>query len=188
MKQSSVITANGNEATFQNGGESNFLVTGVGTATIASVKFGTERDGASALRLEHARRRAEARRRRGRPHAAERRRTARPGRTTTKLETQVTLKLGQALILSGIKTSTQQRTRRRASRASARSRSSASSSDRTRNEKQDIEGAVFIVPSVVDTVPKSALELINNAMATYKEYSGDIEYVDTYPKTPPNAK
>ena len=50
------------------------------------------------------------------------------------------------------------------------------------------EGAVFIVPSIVDTVPKSALELINNAMATYKEYSGDLEYVDVYPKNPPNAK
>ena len=41
MKQSSVITANGNEATFQNGGESNFLVTGVGAAALVSVKFGT---------------------------------------------------------------------------------------------------------------------------------------------------
>ena len=55
-------------------------------------------------------------------------------------------------------------------------------------DKDEVEGAVFIVPSIVDTVPKSALELINNAMTTYKEYSGEIEYVDAYPKTPPNAK
>ena len=44
------------------------------------------------------------------------------------------------------------------------------------------------MPSVVDTVPKSALELINNAMGTYREFTGEIEYIDTYPKTPPSAK
>ena len=53
---------------------------------------------------------------------------------------------------------------------------------------QDIEGAVFIVPSVVDTVPKSAIELINNAMGNYREFSGEIEYLETFPKTPPSAK
>jgi hypothetical protein len=56
------------------------------------------------------------------------------------------------------------------------------------NDKDDVEGAVFIVPSVVDTVPKSSLERINHAMTTYKEASGEIESLDTYPKTPPNAK
>ena len=110
-----------------------------------------------------------------------------PGRTTTKLETQVTLKLGQALILSGIKTATQRH----------QVNGLPGLSDipvlgvlfgSHGNEKAEVEGAVFIVPSIVDTVPKSALELINNAMTTYKEYSGEIEYVDAYPKTPPNAK
>ncbi len=55
-------------------------------------------------------------------------------------------------------------------------------------DKIETEGAVFIVPSVVDTVPKSAIELINNAMTTYREYSGEIDYVEAYPKTPPSAK
>ena len=44
------------------------------------------------------------------------------------------------------------------------------------------------MPCVVDTVPKSAIELINNTMAVYREYTGEIEYVDAYPKTPPSAK
>ena len=47
---------------------------------------------------------------------------------------------------------------------------------------------MFIVPSIVDTVPKSAVELIDNAMSTYKDYSGDVQAVDTFPKTPPSAK
>jgi pilus assembly protein CpaC len=185
MKQSSVITANGNEATFQNGGESNFLTTGL-TVGLVSVKFGTNvtvlprydsnsRDVEIKLSADVADLTA--------PSST----NGPPGRLTTKLETQVTLKLGQALILSGIKTSSTQR-----------SVSGLPGLEQIpvlgllfathSQEKQDTEGAVFIVPSVVDTVPKSALELINNAMGTYREFSGEIEYLDTYPKTPPSAK
>jgi pilus assembly protein CpaC len=185
-KQSSLITANGNEATFQNGGEQNILATVGLTASLVTVKFGTNvtvlprydsntRD----VELKLAADVADLT-----PASAV---NGPPGRTTTKLETQVTLKLGQALVLSGIKTATQRHSVGGipglmdipvigvlfGSHA---------------NDKAEVEGAVFIVPSIVDTVPKSALELINNAMSTYKEYSGEIEYVDTYPKTPPNAK
>ena len=186
LKQSSVITANGNEATFQNGGETNFLLTGIGTASLVSVKFGTNvtvlprydsnsRDVEIKLSADVADLTA--------PTSA----NGPPGRLTTKLDTQVTLKLGQALILSGIKTSTQQRNVAGLPGLSEIPVLGLLFATHAQ-EKQDTEGAVFIVPSVVDTVPKSALELINHAMGTYREYSGDIEYVDTYPKTPPSAK
>ncbi|MBX3206400.1 MAG: pilus assembly protein N-terminal domain-containing protein [Labilithrix sp.] len=185
-KQSSVITANGNEATFQNGGEVNFIVQTGFAAQIASVKFGTNvtvlprydsntRDVELKLAADVA------------DLTPERSTNGPPGRSTTKLETQVTLKLGQALILSGIKTATQ---RHQVSGLPGLSDIPVLGVlfGSHGNEKADVEGAVFIVPSIVDTVPKSALELINNAMTTYKEFSGEIEYVDTYPKTPPNAK
>ncbi len=185
-KQSSVITSNGNEATFQNGGEQNFLIATGFTAQIVAVKFGTNvtvlprydsntRDVEIKLQSDVADLTP--------PLAT----NGPPGRTTTKLDTQVTLKLGQALVLSGIKTATNRHNVAGlpglheipvlgllfGSHA---------------NDKAEVEGAVFIVPSVVDTVPKSALELINNAMTTYKEYSGEIEYVDAYPHAPPSAK
>jgi pilus assembly protein CpaC len=186
MKQSSVITANGNEATFQNGGESNFLVSGVGAAALVSVKFGTNvtvlprydsnsRDVEIKLLADVADLT---------PPSAP---NGPPGRLTTKLETNVTLKLGQALILSGIKTSS----------VTHQVDGLPGLSEipvigllfgTHAQEKLDIEGAVFIVPSVVDTVPKSALELINNAMGNYREFSGEIEYLETFPKTPPSAK
>ncbi len=186
MKQSSVITANGNEATFQNGGESNFLVTTANSVGIASVKFGTNvtvlprydsnsRDVEIKLVADVADLTP--------PSSA----AGPPGRLTTKLETQVTLKLGQALILSGIKTSTQQRSVAGLPGLSEIPVIGLLFGTHSQ-EKQEVEGAVFIVPSVVDTVPKSALELINNAMGTYREFAGEIEYVDTYPKTPPSAK
>ncbi len=188
-KQSSVITANGNEATFQNGGEQNFITGGAGSGLISqlvSVKFGTN---ISVLpRYDSNTRDVELKLAAdvadltpaivaGGP----------PGRTTSKLETQVTLKLGQALILSGIKTATQRHNVTGLPGLSEIPVLGVLFGSHG-NEKADLEGAVFIVPSIVDTVPKSALELINNAMTTYKEYSGEIEYVDTYPKTPPNAK
>jgi pilus assembly protein CpaC len=185
MKQSSVITANGNEATFQNGGESNFLTTGL-TVGLVSVKFGTNvtvlprydsnsRDVEIKLAADVSDLTA--------PSST----NGPPGRLTTKLETQVTLKLGQALILSGIKTSNQQHAVAGLPGLSDIPVLGLLFATHSQ-EKQDTEGAVFIVPSVVDTVPKSALELINNAMGTYRDYAGEIEYLDTYPKTPPSAK
>jgi pilus assembly protein CpaC len=185
MKQSSVITANGNEATFQNGGESNFLTSGL-TVGLVSVKFGTNvtvlprydsnsRDVEIKLAADVSDLTAPSST--GGP----------PGRLTTRLETQVTLKLGQALILSGIKTSNQQRSVAGLPGLSEIPVVGLLFATHAQ-EKQETEGAVFIVPSVVDTVPKSALELINNAMGTYREFSGEIEYVDTYPKAPPSAK
>ena len=185
-KQSSVITANGNEATFQNGGEQNFLVTTGFAANLVNVKFGTNvtvlprydsntRDVELKLSADVA------------DLTPATTANGPPGRTTTKLETQVTLKLGQALILSGIKTNTRRHTINGIPGLMDIPVIGVLFGSHG-DDKEDVEGAVFIVPSIVDTVPKSSLELINNAMTTYKEYSGDIEYVDTFSKAPPNAK
>lgn len=186
MKQSSVITANGSEATFQNGGEENFLQSVGLTVGLVKVQFGTNvtvlprydqntRDVEIKLSADVADLTA--------PTAP----NGPPGRTTTKLDTQVTLKLGQALVLSGIKTATQRRAHSGIPGLSDVPVLGVLFGTHSQ-ERQEVEGAVFIVPSVVDTVPKSALELINNAMSTYKEYTGEIEYVDTFTKQPPSAK
>ncbi|HEY8074203.1 MAG TPA: hypothetical protein VIF62_08840, partial [Labilithrix sp.] len=186
VKQSSVITANGNEATFKNGGEVNFLVSTGLQVGLVKVEFGTNvsvlprfdsvtKDIDIKLVSDVADLTP--------PQAP----NGPPGRNTTVLNTNVTLKLGQALILSGIKTSTN---RHKVEGIPGLSEIpvlgvlfGTHSKDST-----EVEGAVFIVPSVVDTVPKSALELINNALSTYKEFSGEIEYVDAFPKSPPSAK
>lgn len=186
VKHSSVITANGSEATFQSGGEANFLQNVGLTTSLISVKFGTNvtvlprydsnsRDVEIKLLSDVADLTA--------PSAP----NGPPGRTTTKLETLVTLKLGQAIILSGIKTATQRRNVAGLPGLSEIPVLGILFGSHAQ-EKAETEGAVFIVPSVVDTVPKSAVDLIQNAMTTYKEYSGEIEYVDTFSTTPPSAK
>lgn len=185
-KQSSVITANGSEATFQNGGQANFMATTGFAANLVSVNFGTNvtvlprydsntRDVEIKLAADVA------------DLTPAQTAGGPPGRTTTKLETLVTLKLGQALVLSGIKTSTQRRTVSGLPGLSEIPVLGLLFGGHSQ-DKQDVEGAVFIVPSIVDTVPKSAVELINRTMSTYREYTGEIDNVDVYPKTPPSAK
>lgn len=185
-KQSSVITANGSEATFQSGGEANFLQSTGLAVGLAKVTFGTNvtvlprfdpttRDVEIKLSADVS------------DLTAPTTPSGPPGRTTTKLDTQVTLKLGQALVLSGIKSATQRRAHSGIPGLSDVPVLGVLFGTHSQ-ERADTEGAVFIVPSVVDTVPKSALELINNAMSTYKEYAGEIEYVDTFSKQPPSAK
>ncbi|MEO8798173.1 MAG: hypothetical protein ABI551_09830, partial [Polyangiaceae bacterium] len=110
-----------------------------------------------------------------------------PGRTETKLATLVSLKLGQALVLSGIRSRTQ---RHSVSGLPGLSQIPVlgllfgSHSD----QQEDIEGAIFIVPSVIETVPKSSIEVIKNALSTYDEFSGEMDKVDSFNKTPPGAK
>lgn len=185
LKQSTIITSNGSEATFQNGGEQNFQQQTAQSIGLVKVQFGTNvtvlprydvntKDVEIKLSADVA----------DLTPAAS---GTVPGRSTTKLETLVTLKLGQALVLSGIKT----QTRRRDSvglPGLAQIPVVGALFGSQRWDNAETEGAVFIIPSVVDTVPKSSLEIINNALNSFKDYSGDIDNVEAYPKAPPSAK
>ncbi len=185
LKQSTVITSNGSEATFQSGGEQNFQQVTANAIGLVKVVFGTNvtvlprydvntKDVEIKLQADVA----------DLTPAAS---GTVPGRATTKLDTLVTLKLGQALVLSGIKT----QTRRRDSvglPGLAQIPVVGALFGSQRWDNAETEGAVFIIPSVVDSVPKSSLEIINNALNTFKDYSGDIDNVEVYPKAPPSAK
>ncbi len=185
MKQSTVITSNGSEATFQSGGEQNFQQVTANAIGLVKVQFGTNVTvlprydvNSKDVEIKLAADVADLT-----PPAS----GTVPGRNTTKLETLVTLKLGQALVLSGIKT----QTRRRDSTGLpglAQLPIVGALFGSQRWDNAETEGAVFIIPSVVDSVPKSSLEIINNALNSFKDYSGDIDNVEAFPKAPPSAK
>jgi len=185
MKQSTVITSNGSEATFQSGGEQNFQQVTANSVGLVKVQFGTNVTvlprydvNSKDVEIKLAADVADLT-----PAAS----GTVPGRSTTKLETLVTLKLGQALVLSGIKT----QTRRRDSAGLpglAHLPFVGALFGSQRWDNAETEGAVFIIPSVVDSVPKSSLEIINNALNSFKDYSGDIDNVEAFPKAPPSAK
>ena len=110
-----------------------------------------------------------------------------PGRNTTQLQTLVTLKLGQALVLSGLKTDTKRNDIQGLPLLSQIPVLGVLFGSHAKNS-QEVEAAIFIVPSVVDSVPKSSLDVIRNAMSTYDEFSGGMKGLDTFPSTPPAAK
>ncbi len=186
LKQSTVLTSNGAEATFDSGGEQNFVAATGLTASLVKIQFGTN---VTVLpRYEQNSKDVEVKLSADvsdlTPAAAA---STLPGRSTSKLSTLVTLKLGQALVLSGIRTQNQRHDVVGLPGLSQIPVFGVLFSS-NRDDLTDVEGAVFIIPSVVETVPKSSVEIIKNALGTFGDYSGEIDQVNTFNKTPPSAK
>jgi pilus assembly protein CpaC len=185
IKQSTVITSNGSEASFNSGEEQNFTQNTGLTVGLVKVFAGTNvkvlprfdantKDVEVKIGMDFSE---------FTPPAS----GTVPGRNTTELETLVTLKLGQAIILSGLHTAELRNTNKGLPFISEVPVLGLLFGSQQR-EYDEVEGAIFIVPSIIDSVPKSTLELIKSSIDQYKEYSGDVESVDTFPKAPPSAK
>jgi len=182
LKQSAVVTTNGNEATFESGGEVNVpIITGL-NAKLEQIRFGTSvtvqprfdpRSGNLEVKLS-----AEV------ADLTPSGGTNLPGRNTSKLSTLVFLKLGESLVLSGIKTETQRHQvigLPLLSRIPVFGLLFGSHSD----VQDDVEGAVFIIPSVVESVPKGSYDMVKAALDQYASYSGSIGSVNSFSKAPP---
>jgi pilus assembly protein CpaC len=182
LKQSTVITVNGTKATFESGGEQNFRVASGLTSAIQAISFGTK---VSVLpRLDESTGELEVQVEADvsdltPPIEA----TDLPGRNTSVLNTLVRLKLGQSLVLSGIRSQNR--------RHGVRGLPLLSDIPvlgilfgSHRDQAEDVEGAVFIIPTAVESVPKPAIEIVNNALSQFEEFSGDIDAINAYNKRP----
>ena len=170
LKQSTVITSNGVEATFNSGGEQNFVSTsGLQGAQIVRLQFGTN---VTVLpRFEAVTKEVEIKLDADVSDLVPSISAASlPGRTTTHLNTLVNLKIGQALVLSGIRTRTERKESEGLPGLAAIPIIGVLFGSQ-RKASEDVEGAVFIIPSVIETVPKSAPEVIKNALGTYEDFS-----------------
>jgi pilus assembly protein CpaC len=183
MRQATVIASNGTEASFSNGGEQNFTITtGLGVG-VQKIPFGTDitvlpkydpqsRQIDLKLTADVA------------DLTAAVSGTPLPGRTTSKLVTNVSLKLGQSLVLSGI---------RRESTTHTISGIPLLKDipvigllfGSHQNDSQQTEAAVFIVPSVIEPISTPAQELVDTAFAKFRDYSGGIDKVHSYDRRPP---
>jgi len=172
LKQATVITTNGTDAMLDAGGEQNFSVANGLTSTIQKISFGTNvtvqpffdpvsrelevkviadvsdltpATGVGNIPL--------------------------PGRTVTKLQTVVHMKLGQSLVLSGIHT---QDERKRAVGIPLLKDIPIIGVlfGTNKNESAEVEGAVFIIPSVVEPSTKPAIEMVNETLKQYEAWSG----------------
>lgn len=182
LKQATVITNNGIEAAFANGGEQNFTVNTGLTIGVQKIAFGT--DVTVLPRYNPAKREVEMRLAADVSDlTAPASGTPLPGRTTSKLTTNITLKLGQSIVLSGIRTQTQTHGVSGLpllSEIPVLGLLFGSHSD----QSLETEGAIFVVPNVVEAVPSSAAEVVDTAVARFKDYSGDLEKVRAFDKRP----
>ena len=182
LKQATVITDNSAEANFSNGGEQNFPVNTGLTIGVERVSYGIN------LKVL--------------PHydpetknlnlkletdisdlTASVSGTPLPGRNTSKLTTRVSLKLGQSLILSGIHT--ESLTHSVAGLPGLKDIPVLGLLFGSHSQSElETEGAIFVVPSVVQNVPSAAAELVDLALKRFDDYSGDLDDAKPYDKRP----
>ena len=172
MRHSTVITSNGAQAEFSSGGEQNFRVVGGLAATIQSVSFGTK---VNVLpRFDPVTRELEIKidahvTDLTAPDAS----TDIPGREITDLSTQVSLKLGQSLILSGIQAKSQRHSITGLPLLSEIPLLGVLFGSHVDAQDQT-EGALFLVPSVIEAMPRNRERLVAKLLEEYDDYSGNI--------------
>lgn len=173
LRHSTVITSNGSEAEFYSGGEQNFRVTGGLAATIQSVSFGTK---VTVLpRFDPVTRELEIKvAAKVTDLTASMSGTDLPGRDITDLNTQVSLKLGQSLILSGIQGKSQRHTIAGIPLLSEIPLLGVLFG-RHGDTKEQTEGVLFLVPSVIEAMPRDRERLIADLLQEYEDYSGDVK-------------
>jgi pilus assembly protein CpaC len=98
----------------------------------------------------------------------------------------VALKLGQSIVLSGIRSKAQ---RHSVSGLPLLSEIPilgvlfGSHGD----AQEEVEGAIFVVPSIIESIPKGAQEVLDDALRDFKAYSGDLDKVNAWEKNPATA-
>ena len=184
LKHSTVVTTSGSEATFENGGEQNFAVAAGLTGTIQSIKYGTNvtvlpRYDSSTHDLEV---RVKADVSDLTPPAST---STLPGRQTATMNTFVHLKLGQSIVLSGIRTWSVTHSVTGLPGLSMIPVLGLLFGGHT-NSESDIEGAIYIIPSIIESVPRRAHDITDTAMREYEDYDGNIRKVSSFPEPPPS--
>jgi pilus assembly protein CpaC len=182
LKHATVITSNGAQAAFSSGGQQNFALNGALSNSIQAIKFGTNvqvlprfdptsREIAVTIDADVADLTP--------PAGA----TPLPGQNTSRLNTNVALKLGQSVVLSGIRTASEAQTRRGIPWLSQIPVLGLLFGSKEK-QQQDIEGALFIVPSVIDTASTQSSELIQHAVHEFEIYAGDLSKVSPWNEQP----
>jgi len=173
LKHSTLITSNSSEATFSSGGEANYKVVGGLSSEVKSILFGTR---VTVLpRFDSRSRELEVKISADisdlTPATAPG--SDLPGRSTTQLNTLVGLKLGQGLVLSGIRSSSQRHSVGGLPLLSEIPILGVLFGSH-QNQEDEVEGAIYMVPSVVEAVPVESKRLLDQLLETYEEFDGTM--------------
>jgi pilus assembly protein CpaC len=185
LKQATVITNNETPASFSNGGEQNFAVNTGLTIGLEKIPFGVNVKVVPAYdpgtRELHLKLNADVS-----DLTAAVGGTGLPGRATSALESNVTLKLGQSLVLSGIRTESLTHSVSGLPGLSAIPLLGILFGTHSQSRLQT-EGAIFVIPSVVQAPSTSGAELMDLALKKFKDFDGDVDEVSPYDKKPGNS-
>lgn len=170
LKHSTVITSNGSEAEFNSGAEQNYKIGSGLVVDLRALTFGTNvkvlprfdpttRELGVRVQADVSDLTA--------PVAAG---SDLPGRNVTKLNTNVTLKIGQALVLSGIHTRSMRKSSSGLPGLSAIPILGMLFGSHSAYE-DEIEGAIYLLPGVVEVIPKRQKDLVNELVDAYEKNS-----------------
>ncbi|MEZ4406756.1 MAG: type II and III secretion system protein [Polyangiales bacterium] len=180
LRQATVITANGNEANYRNGGELNFKLIGAnGSSSLATISFGTTltvtpRFDPQSSRIDI---RVDADISDPVQNGGEL-----PGRNISHLTTLVNLQLGQSIVMSGFRSRSQ--TQGTSGLPGLRQIPILGYLFGTEQaSEQEREGMIFIIPTVVEGISRSAQDRVAEALRQYEQFSGDIDDVRLYEPT-----
>jgi pilus assembly protein CpaC len=185
LRQASMLTSNGMEANFNSGGEQNFSVNTGLTIGLERISFGTV---VTVLpRYDAKTQQVDLKLVSDISDLTTAASSNLPGRTYSRLTTNVRLKLGQALVLSGLHSRTQAHSVDGIpglSQIPLLGLFFGSHSDR----ESATENAMFVIPSVVESVSNASLAMIEGALKQYEDYDGDIEQAHPFATKPPSAR
>ena len=173
LKHSTLITSNGSEATFSSGGEANYKVVGGLSSEVKSILFGTK---VTVLpRFDSRSRELEVKISADiadlTPPTAPG--SDLPGRNTTQLNTLVGLKLGQGLVLSGIRSATERHTAGGLPLLSEIPLIGVLFGSHG-NQEEQVEGAIYMVPSIVEAAPVESKRLLEQLLEAYEDFDGTM--------------
>lgn len=179
LRRGMLITANGNEANYESGGEVNVQIQGALTAEIRAIPFGSkvkirprydQESGRVELRIDADVSDLT-------PSGGDV-----PGRTVSRLDTLVNLELGQAVVLAGLESQSDSGGKSGLPVLSQIPILGALFGSHTKREDRT-QNVLFIVPTVVDAVGPDAKRMIEEAFRTFDAYDGDMDDVQLAPES-----
>ena len=182
-RQTMLVTANGTAARFESGGEVNVTVAGALTAEIRTIEFGSEvlmtpRFDSSSGRIEIIME-ADLSELTQPQNAGDP-----PGRRRTRLESTANLEPGQAMMMSGLVSRSELETQGGLPGLSqipilgVLFGQNGRRGDATQN-------VLFIIPTIVQAVPRQQRNYIREALETFQRFEGFIHEVEMFEQTPP---
>ncbi|HKO49117.1 MAG TPA: pilus assembly protein N-terminal domain-containing protein [Polyangiaceae bacterium] len=186
LKHATVVTNSGEPAKFRSGGVQNFSVNTGLTVGLQTVPFGVTVE--VVPRFDPARRDVSLKiSSEVSDLTAAGPGTNVPGRTETTLETLVNVKIGQSLVLSGIHTNSQTHDVNGLPILSSIPLLGLLFGSH-HDSRAEVEGAIYIVPSVLESVPTASLDLIDAALKTFDDFGGNLEEARAFEHRPRQAR